>query len=452
MRLQAGILVLVLSRILGASVAVRQRYNGPQEDECVDDASYESKLGMKCSDHSSFVCEELVSTNFLSGHELDNLLESCPVSCRVPRCEKYLPPLEAQRRGHVEDAPMGEERDLLITFPSQDGDRCFIGWDPSCKDDPSYASPLGGLPCSAYVNTQCALFRHVGFTEAEMLAFINSCPCSCGIECNTWTLPPTMQPTTAPTGSTKPSASPSGNPTFSVAPSPMHSESPSSQPTKQACVAGWENSCQDDETYISPQGSICSSFSNFDCTLFIGIYSSDEFLDLVNSCPCTCNIECGTYTKAPSPTPSMAPSGSPPVSVSVTSTPFEVQMSPVESLMDPLASGTFQNTLMSMTLSNFALLSPLFEEADVQLSFGSFLQSRPSASILSVTSEFVATVTVPAVGPGVPDPSSVPTVDELDTAIAMVFAVPDPPEFLAGISTSPALASVTNVVFSTIVA
>lgn len=94
----------------------------------------------------------------------------------------------------------------------------------------------------------------------------------------------------------------------------------------------------------------------------------------------------------------------------------------------------------------------MFEEADVQLSFGSFLQSRPSASVLSVTSAFVATVTVPAVGPGVPDPSHVPTVDELDTAIAMVFAVPDPPEFVAGISTSPALASVTNVVFSTIVA
>lgn len=183
MRLQAGILVLVLSRILGASVAVRQRHNGPGKNECVDDVSYESKLGMKCSDHASFVCEGLVSVNLLSGHELDNLLESCPVSCRVPQCEKYLPPLEAHRRLHVEDAPMGEERDLLITFPSQDGDQCFVGWDPSCQDDPEYASPLGGLPCSAYVNTQCALFRHVGFTQAEMLTFINSCPCSCGIEC-----------------------------------------------------------------------------------------------------------------------------------------------------------------------------------------------------------------------------------------------------------------------------
>ena len=184
MRLQEGLLVLVLSRSLSASTAVRHRHDGAQNDKCVDDASYVSKLGMTCSDHSPFICEGLVSVNLISGHELDNLLDRCPISCRVPRCAKYLPPLKSpQRRAQVESGPFDDERDLLITFPSQDGDQCFVGWDPSCQDDPAYESPLGGLPCSEYVNTQCALFRHVGFTEEQMLSFINSCPCSCGIEC-----------------------------------------------------------------------------------------------------------------------------------------------------------------------------------------------------------------------------------------------------------------------------
>lgn len=126
-------------------------------------------------------------------------------------------------------------------------------------------------------------------------------------------------------------------------------------------------------------------------------------------------------------------------------------MSPVASLMDPQATGTYQSTLTSVTLSNFALVSPTFDEADVQLSFGSFVQNRPSAGVLSVTSAFVATVMVPAIGPALPDPSYVPTVEELDTAIAMVFAIPNPPDFLAGIATSPTLASVTSVAFSVVV-
>ena len=81
----------------------------------------------------------------------------------------------------INEAEADRERDLLITFPSQDGEQCFVGWDVSCQDDPMYNSPLGGLPCSDYANTQCVLFRHVGFNEEQMHEFINSCPCSCGI-------------------------------------------------------------------------------------------------------------------------------------------------------------------------------------------------------------------------------------------------------------------------------
>lgn len=183
MRQHQAIVALLLSRVLGVCAALRH-HDAAKYDGCVDDtSSYKSKLGMKCSDHSSFICEGLVSVDLLSAHELDDLMQNCPISCRAPRCEKYLSPLQTGRRAKVDDVPVDEERDLLITFPSQDGDQCFVGWDLSCQDDPAYQSPLGGLPCSEYVDTQCALFRHVGFNEEQMMSFINSCPCSCGIEC-----------------------------------------------------------------------------------------------------------------------------------------------------------------------------------------------------------------------------------------------------------------------------
>lgn len=177
--------LVVLSNILSTCAAIRhapRRRTAAAAESCVDNAAYESKLGMKCSDHSAFICEGLVTTGLLTAYEFDELMESCPIGCRSSKCEEHLSPMRKDRKViEIDDAEADRERDLLITFPSQDGEQCFVGWDASCQDDPLYKSPLGGLPCSEYANTQCVLFRHVGFNEEQMHAFINSCPCSCGI-------------------------------------------------------------------------------------------------------------------------------------------------------------------------------------------------------------------------------------------------------------------------------
>ena len=185
MKLQSGHIATSLALLLTAlstCTAIRHAPKRRAAESCVDNAEYESKLGMKCSDHSAFICEGLVTTGLLTAYELDELMESCPISCRSSKCDEHLSPMRTDRKViEIDDAEADRERDLLITFPSQDGEQCFVGWDASCQDDPLYKSPLGGLPCSEYANTQCVLFRHVGFNEEQMHEFINSCPCSCGI-------------------------------------------------------------------------------------------------------------------------------------------------------------------------------------------------------------------------------------------------------------------------------
>ncbi len=177
-----GTSLVVLSTVARTCAALRRAPKRRAAESCVDNATYESKLGMKCSDHSAFICEGLVTTGLLTAYELDELILECPISCRSSKCEEHLSPMREERKViEIDGTEADRERDLLITFPSQDGEQCFVGWNPSCQDVPLYKSPLGGLPCSEYANTQCVLFRHVGFNDEQMHEFINSCPCSCGI-------------------------------------------------------------------------------------------------------------------------------------------------------------------------------------------------------------------------------------------------------------------------------
>jgi len=250
-------------------------------------------------------------------------------------------------------------------------------------------------------------------------------------------------PTALPTISAKPTIMPTPAPTVSSAPSASPSESPSLAPTKEACFAGWSHQCQDNETYISPQGTNCASFSNLDCNLFSAVYSAEHFFALVTSCPCSCSIKCGTYTAAPSPSPSQAPSGSPPVTVSISGKTFSVQITPVSSRMDAQALGVFQSTVEAMTLQNLARLS---NETDAQLSFISFAQNIPSSDQLEVNAQLGGTFVVPASGPGVPDPAFAPTMKQLDDAVEAIFSLQEA-ELVASLQTDSNLNSVQRVTY-----
>lgn len=62
---------------------------------------------------------------------------------------------------------------------------------------------------------------------------------------------------------------------------------------------GWEDSCQDDPSYISTiiPNARCENFQEVDCFAFLSIgVSLDTVSVLVNACPRSCNIECGEFT------------------------------------------------------------------------------------------------------------------------------------------------------------
>ena len=85
---------------------------------------------------------------------------------------------------------------------------CYPGWDESCQDDPTFVSPLS-LPCSGHQTFDCRMTDIIGFTEDEIYALVNACPCSCRIKCGTHTKEPTLSPTSAPTISPQPTKTPS---------------------------------------------------------------------------------------------------------------------------------------------------------------------------------------------------------------------------------------------------
>ena len=268
---------------------------------------------------------------------------------------------------------------------------CFWRWDVSCQDDPTYRSKYN-LRCDQHVKFDCLSFLGP-FTQDEVFELIERCPCSCRVECNTFTwepssgpsanpsvsfpptpgptLDPTHSPTARPTAmptlyptfsptegptpgptkrpSTPPSSAPSADP--SAAPTVTASSSPSAEPTQQpstqpslppsakpsstptvtlssspsgsptASPSGSPSDspthapyecddpeCQDDSTYSSHLGLNCLAHARFDCRGMHAIaYSKEDMFLLINSCPCSCNIRCNTWTREPSGVPSMVP-------------------------------------------------------------------------------------------------------------------------------------------------
>ena len=81
---------------------------------------------------------------------------------------------------------------------------------------------------------------------------------------------------------------------------------------QRSCYKGWPNTCQDNPFYHSKMRVPCWRHTTLDCTAFGHIgYTDEEILDLIESCPCSCGVECGTFSVAPSASPSATPSERP---------------------------------------------------------------------------------------------------------------------------------------------
>ena len=274
--------------------------------ECRDNPDYKSKMKMACDKHETVNCAAFINFQNFDQEDVDDLLRNCPKACKacpevkdteegvtsvdeqvvseedetpkvaeeiseveiikpkqpemvqpetdqseaeevmetVEMIEPTLPDQEtdipaskvlgtsSRGRGkavEIHHPQGGAEQEEVLTepsldlFESMDDAACHSGWDPLCADDPSYVSKLG-FRCDQHVNVDCTGFRRLGFTERQVYALVNKCPCSCRIPCGSYTLEPALMETDSPT------ALPSVSPTPRPSSSPV-TESPTSKPS-----------------------------------------------------------------------------------------------------------------------------------------------------------------------------------------------------------------------------
>ena len=198
---------------------------------CEDDQDYTSPFGMKCIDHASIDCEQLIALG-MQPHQMEELLDACPRSCDVPRpeCSLYPPIGQAGSNQATSASNVGGNAVLESNNNDLAGGACFEGWDETCQDNSEYTSPMGLGCAESFGKIDCLKLSRVGFTEIQMLEAIQSCPCSCQIECG-YSMPPSSSPTSSPSDipSMEPSVSPTMPPT--ARPSASPSDVPSFSPT-----------------------------------------------------------------------------------------------------------------------------------------------------------------------------------------------------------------------------
>jgi len=194
---------------------------------CEDDQTYTSPFDMKCIDHASIDCEQLMALG-MQPHEMEELLDACPRSCDVPLagCSSTTPVKKVDNSQAIEQAVILPEESNTNDL----GGACFVGWEETCQDNSDYLSPMGLGCAESFGKVNCLKLSMVGFTEIQMLEALQSCPCTCSVECG-YSMPPSGIPTVSPSDapSTMPSSSPSAHPSAnpSVAPTDMPSYSPS---------------------------------------------------------------------------------------------------------------------------------------------------------------------------------------------------------------------------------
>lgn len=196
---------------------------------CEDDQIYTSPFGMKCIDHASIDCEQLIALG-MQPHEMEELLDACPRSCDVPLpgCSSKAPVKKVDNGQAIEDAVI-----LPKEFKTDDlGGACFDGWDDTCQDSSEYLSPMGLGCAESFGRIDCLNLSKVGFTERQMLEAVQSCPCACEVECG-YSMPPSTSPTASPSNfpSTMPTSSPSVYP--SAHPSTEPTDVPSIRPSRR---------------------------------------------------------------------------------------------------------------------------------------------------------------------------------------------------------------------------
>ena len=192
-----------------------------------------------------------------------------------------------------------------------------------CQDDPTYRSKIG-MVCLQHVTLKCGAFSNIGvMLEEEVEELLRRCPVSCHVEgcleedeqevkeedvVAATTPKPSMQPTQQPTTS-EPTARPTRKPT-TLAPvtrPPMATIASTNTRTADIIEEITGEQCPygtDDKLYRSPLGQPCEYFREINCHMLLGIgFHVTEVAEIMNACPCACEIKQGTVKLSGMTTP-----------------------------------------------------------------------------------------------------------------------------------------------------
>jgi len=307
---------------------------------CQDNSDYRSPLNnfLMCEDHSNTDCNQWLQLG-LEEKALEELLENCPLSCGLcvdpsaaPTSVPSKNPTAAPSDSNVPSSqpslqpsvsfkpslrPTGKPvTDIPSNMPSFRPSRTpTISPSTSPSASPS-ASPTTSFPSSS---------------PSELMSDAPSQGPT-----NTITLIPTTYPTDIPT--LAPTNEPSHSPT-------LH---PTSNPTITATTSSPTPICHDNAAYRSSFNDLtCAAHKNIDCHLWstFGL-NEQQIFELISNCPESCNIECDTYSMAPSHVPSFAPSSFPTLSLIKRTANVNIYAAPVSGLMDDEVVKTFESVAL----------------------------------------------------------------------------------------------------------
>ena len=165
-----------------------------------------------------------------------------------------------------------------------------------CIDNPNYTSALG-LNCAQHKRLVCAKLGSVGLSADQLNELLANCPSSCDVSAcggNDDLIAKDSQETDIKSDST----------------STKRIANKISRNLNEfgACFQGWDPSCQDDSSYISPIGLDCNGFQMMGCDVFSKVgFTDEEVEELKSRCPCSCQRACPAPTALPSSTPSTSP-------------------------------------------------------------------------------------------------------------------------------------------------
>jgi len=231
--------------------------------DCTDDLTYRSKIGLTCSHHREYHCYSMSQLFGLNPDEMSELFEKCSDSCGM--CEDLL-------SFSPSFAPTGMHQSLAL-FSSGE-----------CSDTHSYRDRYGST-CKTYHDVDCYSMATIfKFDPEETRNFFNNCPYSCGMCQNLSSL--------ASSNRNRPSL---GSSTISL---PSLTFEPSDIPTKN---------CRDNISFQDKYGSTCEKYVGLDCDKMYQLgFTQFEILQLYKNCMWSC----GLCASLPSALPSAVPSTS----------------------------------------------------------------------------------------------------------------------------------------------